>query len=154
MSDALCTVVRFYHLYFAQFCVNDTKIIIRENVFKAGRILMHPKIKYQMKKWQNYCFLIWMLKMCRLFVWNNLSKFLTPGFSFQKQEQEREVTSLKWTKVLLSLLSFCLVLALGGLCVLGLLCEYYWYKIFALFRVHSGCTLLRVLFLMQSRNIF
>ncbi|XP_058608511.1 C-type lectin domain family 4 member K-like [Onychostoma macrolepis] len=46
---------------------------------------------------------------------------LYSGMSFQKQEREREVSSPKWTKVLLTLLSFSLVFALGGLCALGML---------------------------------
>ncbi|XP_052389364.1 C-type lectin domain family 4 member F isoform X2 [Carassius gibelio] len=41
--------------------------------------------------------------------------------SFEEQEQEREVTSPKWTKVSLTLLSLSLVFALGGLCALGML---------------------------------
>ncbi|KAI2653108.1 Asialoglycoprotein receptor 2 [Labeo rohita] len=37
-----------------------------------------------------------------------------------EKEQEREVTSPKWTKVLLIVLGFSLILALGGLCALGM----------------------------------
>ncbi|XP_043073238.1 natural killer cells antigen CD94-like isoform X2 [Puntigrus tetrazona] len=46
---------------------------------------------------------------------------LYSGFSFQKQEQERGVASVKRTKVLLTLLGFSLVFALGGVCALGVL---------------------------------
>ncbi|XP_067267058.1 lectin BRA-3-like [Chanodichthys erythropterus] len=44
------------------------------------------------------------------------------------EEQEREVTPPKWTKVLLALLGFSLVLALGGLCTL---CRLYNHKLAA-----------------------
>ncbi|XP_050958568.1 CD209 antigen-like protein E, partial [Labeo rohita] len=40
--------------------------------------------------------------------------------STEKEEQEREITSPKWTKVLLIVLGFSLILALGGLCALGM----------------------------------
>ncbi|KAL1255147.1 hypothetical protein QQF64_013208 [Cirrhinus molitorella] len=41
--------------------------------------------------------------------------------STEEQESERAVTSPKWTTVLLIVLGFSLVLALGGLCALGML---------------------------------
>uniref|UniRef100_A0A8C2CNC1 C-type lectin domain-containing protein n=1 Tax=Cyprinus carpio TaxID=7962 RepID=A0A8C2CNC1_CYPCA len=41
--------------------------------------------------------------------------------SIQMQEQEKEVITPKWTKVLLIVLGFSLVIALGGLCALGIL---------------------------------
>ncbi|XDV33817.1 hypothetical protein PO909_004086, partial [Leuciscus waleckii] len=50
-----------------------------------------------------------------------LTIFITPGISLQDREREREVTSPKWTKVLLIVLGFSLVFALGGLCALWML---------------------------------
>ncbi|XP_058608512.1 CD209 antigen-like protein A [Onychostoma macrolepis] len=44
--------------------------------------------------------------------------------STQMQERETEVTSPKWTKVLLIVLGFSLVFALGGLCTLWVLYNY------------------------------
>ncbi|XP_067267056.1 macrophage mannose receptor 1-like [Chanodichthys erythropterus] len=43
------------------------------------------------------------------------------GNSSKEQEREREVHPPKWTKVLLIFLAICLVFALGGLCILGIL---------------------------------
>ncbi|XP_051729693.1 CD209 antigen-like protein E isoform X7 [Ctenopharyngodon idella] len=43
------------------------------------------------------------------------------GNSKEEQEREREVHPPKWTKVLLIVLAICLVFALGGLCILGIL---------------------------------
>ncbi|KAK2887590.1 hypothetical protein Q8A67_015818 [Cirrhinus molitorella] len=71
---------------------------------------------------------------------------LYSGFSFQKQEGEQEVTSPKWTKVLLTVLSFSLVLALGGLCVLGML-------LIKLEELITNYTRVKTLSIVQSCNL-
>ncbi|KAI2653104.1 C-type lectin domain family 4 member E [Labeo rohita] len=46
------------------------------------------------------------------------------GYNTKVQESERKVYPPKWKKVLLIAFAVCISLALGGLCILGILCEY------------------------------